>query len=77
MRSVAPWYTITMLLVGAIAAVAVVWCHLNHIRRYQGPMLFALTDRHGVHVFDIVVLAAEIALLATLSVVLLAGFSRR
>lgn len=71
-----PRYAVTMLLVGAIAAVAVPWCHLNHLRRYQGPLLFALTDRHGVHIFDLAMLAAEIPLLAIPSGVLIAGFSR-
>lgn len=76
MRSTARWYSLTMLLVGAIAAVAVLWCHLSHIRRWQGPMLLSLTDRHGVHVLDLAVLAAELALLAILSATLVAGFSR-
>lgn len=77
MRVIIAWYILTMLLVGAIAAVAVAWCHLNHIRRYQGPLLVSLSDRHGVHVFDIAVLVVEATLLLLLSAVLLAGFSRR
>ena len=43
MRMIVAWYILTMLLVGAIAAVAVLWCHLSHLKRYQGPLLFALT----------------------------------
>jgi hypothetical protein len=76
MRSIVLWYSLTMLLVGAIAAVAVLWCHLNHVHRYQGAVLVSLTDRHGVHVFDIVVLAVELALLLILSAILVAGFHR-
>ena len=36
-------------------------------------MLFSLTETHGVHVFDVAVLAAEAFLLIVLSAVLLAG----
>jgi hypothetical protein len=76
MRSIILWYTTTMLLVGAITLVAVLWCHFSHLHRYQGQMLFSLTGSHGVHVFDVAVLATELALLTALSVTLLAGFSR-
>jgi hypothetical protein len=64
-----------MLLVGAIAAVAVLWCHLSHLRRYQGPMLFFLDDHHGVHAFDLAVLALEAILLLALTAVLLGGLA--
>jgi hypothetical protein len=76
MRTVS-YYTTTMLLVGAIAAVAVVWCYLSHIRAPDGPMLFHLWGTHGVHTFDLVVLGIEAVLLVLLSITLLAGFSRR
>ena len=76
MRSTALWYTLAMLLVGAIAAVAVLWCHLSHLRRYQGPMLVSLTNRHGVHAFDLAVLALEAILLLALTAVLLGGLAR-
>jgi hypothetical protein len=77
MRSTARWYTLTMLLVGAIAAVAVLWCHLSHLKRYQGPMLFSLTNHHGVHVFDLLVLAAEASLLLALTATLLGARPER
>jgi hypothetical protein len=77
MRAIVAWYTLAMLHVGAITAIAVAWCHLSHLHRYQGPMLISLTAEHGVHVVDVAVLAAEAFLLLALSAVLLAGFSRR
>ena len=76
MRRTALFYSMSMLLVSAIVAVAVLWAHLSHLKRYEGPQLFPLWSTHGVHLFDLVVLAVEILLLTLLTIILLAGFSR-
>lgn len=70
-------YAASMMLVTAIVAVAVLWTHLSHRKVFEGPQLASLWSTHGLHAFDIVVLAVELVLVALLSVVLLAGFSRR
>jgi uncharacterized membrane protein len=77
MRIVALYYAVTMGLVATIVAVAVMWCHFNHIRVGEGRLLFRLWGTHGVHVFDVWVLVIEFVLLTLLSAILLAGFSRQ
>ena len=76
MRSIILTYILTMLLVGAIVTVAVLWTHFSHLKRYEGPILFHLWSTHGVHLADLVVLATEILLLVALSITLLAGLTR-
>lgn len=70
MRSTILWYMVTMVLVGAIAGVGMLWCHFSHLRRHQGPELMRLWASHGIHVMDVVVLSVELALLLALSVTL-------
>ena len=70
-------YAASMMLVTAIVAVAVLWTHLRHRKVFEGPQLASLWSTHGLHAFDLVVLAVELVLVSLLSVVLLAGFSRR
>ncbi|HYH10872.1 MAG TPA: hypothetical protein VD789_00860 [Thermomicrobiales bacterium] len=77
MRFTIFFYTASMLLVSAIVAVAVLWTHLSHRKIFEGPRLASLWSTHGLHAFDLVVLAVELLLVALLSIVLLAGFSRR
>lgn len=77
MRLTILYYTASMLLVSAIVAVAVLWTHISHRKIFEGPQIASLWSTHGLHAFDLVVLAIELLLLALLSVVLLAGFSRR
>lgn len=72
-RSAVLFYIGSMTLVVAIVFLAVLWCHINHIRRGQGPYLIHLWGTHGVHLFDLAVLGVELVLVA----LLLAGFSRR
>lgn|GEM_PF-3973384 len=71
----AVYYTVTMTLVAAITSIAVLWCHLNHIRVGQGRMLFHLWGTHGVHVFDIQVLVAELIIVVLLTATLIRGFA--
>ena len=77
MRFTIFFYTASMLLVSAIVAVAVLWTHLSHRKIFEGPRLASLWSTHGLHTFDLVVLAVELLLVTLLSIVLLAGFSRR
>jgi hypothetical protein len=76
MRSTALYYAASMLLVGVILAVGMVWTHWSHLHRHQGQILMTLTSEHGVHTFDLVVLGLELTLLSLLSIVLISGFSR-
>ncbi len=71
MRSPLLYFVITMVLV----TVAVGWTHLNHLRRFQEPVLLPLSSAHAIHLLDLAVLAFELLLLP-LSVILLAGFTR-
>ncbi len=77
MRSTALYFVVIMLLVLAVVTVAMVWTHLSHLRDFEGPVLFKLTSRHGVHLFDLVVLWVEMLLVLLLSIVLLSGLTRR
>lgn len=77
MRSIVSFYTATMVLVTAMVAVAVMWTHLSHLKRYDGPMLWSISATHGVHLFDLAVLGLEVLLFLLLSIVLLTGFSDR
>jgi hypothetical protein len=76
MRPVILHYSLTMLLVGAIVAVAMLWTHLSHLHRWQGPKLVHLWATHGIHLGDLVALAVELLLVMALSIVVLAGFTR-
>ncbi len=76
MRSTALYYAASMLLVGAILAVGMIWTHWSHLHRHQGRIVMTLTSEHGVHTFDLAVLGLELTLLTLLSVVLISGFSR-
>ncbi len=71
------YVTASMLLVTAIVAIAMLWVHLSHLKRFDGPLLFELWSSHGVHIGDIAVLAVELALVMLLTGILIAGFSRR
>jgi hypothetical protein len=77
MRSTALYFTVILLLVLTIVAVAMMWTHLSHLRRFEGPVLYHLTSRHGVHLFDLFVLGIEMLLVLLLSIVLLSGLTRR
>ncbi len=72
------YYVTTMLLVTGIVTVAVLWCHLSHIRLFQGSMLFSLWGTHGVHAMDVAALGIELALAALLlwSLVWTASYGR-
>jgi hypothetical protein len=76
MRVVIALYALSMLYVGAIVAVALIWCRLSMLHALQGPFIVSLTRTHGIHVLDLVTLAIELALLLLLTLTLLAGFSR-
>jgi len=76
-RDVLLHYLAAMTLVGAITAIALAWCYMDQRRILEGPLLIQLGPSHGVHLFDLAILAAELILVALLSVVLLVGFSRR
>jgi len=64
-----------LLLVGMITFLAVLWCHLSHLRRDFGPMLVSLSTTHGVHVGDLIFLGLEFFLVTLLTAVLIAGFT--
>jgi hypothetical protein len=70
------YYTASMILVAAITSVAALWVHFSHIRFHQGRLITVLWGTHGVHTIDLVALGIELALVTTLSITLLAGFSR-
>jgi len=76
MRFTLLYYAASMLLISAIVAVAVLWTHLSHRKVFEGPQLASLWSTHGIHAFDLIVLAVELVLVALLSIVLLSGFSR-
>ncbi len=54
--------------------IAVIWCHLNHLRLNQGPVVFQFWPNHGIHVFDLIVAGVEILVVVTLSATLVWGF---
>jgi hypothetical protein len=70
------YVSVSMLQVTTIVAIAMLWVHLSHLRRYDGPLLFELWSTHGVHVFDVGVLAIELMLATLLTGTLIAGFAR-
>ena len=76
-RDIIARYLGAMAIVGAIRALAIIWCYMDQNRIAEGPLVIALGRSHGVHLFDLVVLAIELVLVALLSTVLLAGFARR
>lgn len=76
MRRTVLFYTMSVLLVSVIVTVAVLGAHPSHLKRDEGPQLFPLWSTHGVHLFDLVVLAVEILLLTLLTITLLDRFSR-
>lgn len=76
-RDIVARFLVSMTLVGLIGATAVICCYLNDRHLAEGPLVIRLSFKHGVHVFDLVVLAIEMVLVSLLSVALLVGFSRR
>lgn len=76
MRLVLRTYLPTMMLVATISGVAMLWTHLSHERRGQGPLLAHLWSTHGLHLLDVGALALEVILLLALSIVLLEGLTR-
>lgn len=75
---VAAYLTVSMLLVTAITGVGMLWVHLSHLRvDRDNRVLLKLWGTHGVHPFDLAVLAIELVLVLMLLATLVAGFSRR
>ena len=75
--SVLAYLVVSLALVAAIALVAMLWVQLSHERVDTDEVLFPLWGTHGVHRFDLAVLAIEVVLVILLTIVLLAGFTRR
>jgi cell division protein FtsX len=77
MLRTALFVTITVVQVGAIVIIAVLWCYLSHLRQNIGPLLVSLNSRHGVHTGDLLFVGLELVLLTALIATLIAGYRQR
>jgi hypothetical protein len=76
--AVLAYLIVSLGLVAAITGVAMLWVHLSHLHvDNDNDVLLKLWGTHGVHRFDIAVLAVELVLVTLLTGVLIAGFTRR